>query len=268
MRRFAVALLGIALLVSACGGTAQDPGDTGIPVPDVVGEDEGYARGVLVGASLDVEIVTEETGDVPEGQVLRTEPAAGERVGPDTAVTLVIATSGTLPMIEVPDVMGEDEGYARGVLVGASLEVEILAEEHADVPEGQVLRTEPAAGQSVSLGSTVVLVVAFSPHYTVSGTFVLLDRGVGPDTACRGDGGYDDIRAGTQVRVKDGSGTVLATGDLVGGTRSGARCTFTLEILDVPKVDFYSVEVGRRGELSYSFEEMEENDWTVAFSLG
>jgi hypothetical protein len=36
----------------------------------------------------------------------------------------------------------------------------------------------------------------------------------------------------------------------------------------VPVAKFYKVEVGRRGTISYSYEELKNNYWTVELTLG
>lgn len=84
---------------------------------------------------------------------------------------------------------------------------------------------------------------------------------------CRGDGGYSDIRQGAQVRVSDGSGSLLATSSLEAGERRGRFCDFAFTI-EVPDADFYTFEVTSRGELSYSAEELEERGYIVGFELG
>lgn len=169
----------------------------------------------------------------------------------------------------MPDVVGEQEDYARGLLVGRGLVAEVVEERVADVPEGQVLTVAPGAGSEVGAGEAVVLTIAVSPEYTLEGTFQLIDSGI-RDLAdgCFGTGGYDDIRSGLGVTVRDGSGSILATGRLGRGTMDGSvKCIFPFEIAALPKVDFYAVEVGRRGELSYSFDELERMGWQVGFSL-
>jgi hypothetical protein len=49
--------------------------------------------------------------------------------------------------------------------------------------------------------------------------------------------------------------------------REGSRCTVWFET-EVAKADFYSVAVGRRGELTYSAKELADKDWHVELTLG
>lgn len=80
-------------------------------------------------------------------------------------------------------------------------------------------------------------------------------------------GGYSDIAAGTSVTVSDGSGKVLATGNLAGGIQSASGCTFTFQA-QLPNSAFYKLEVGNRGAQSYSQEELSNKGWQVALTLG
>jgi hypothetical protein len=91
---------------------------------------------------------------------------------------------------------------------------------------------------------------------------------------CEGTGGYDDIGPGIQAAVKNETGKLLATGDVgpgevVDASQGFVVCELPFEIKDVPdSAKFYVVEVGDRGELSYSHEEMVEQGWQLALSLG
>lgn len=106
---------------------------------------------------------------------------------------------------------------------------------------------------------------------TLTGTFVLTSDDVDwTPTSCSGSGGYSDIQAGTDVVVRDGAGAILATAALVDDPAgsSAARCAYTFQVPDVPSADFYTIEVGRRGDLTYSRADLQERGWTVGFTLG
>lgn len=93
--------------------------------------------------------------------------------------------------------------------------------------------------------------------------------------SCSGDGGYDDMRGGAQVVVRNAEGVPIATGQLAPGKWVQlfedvellyCRLPFRLE---VPNDEaFYLVEVGSRGELTYSADDMEERGWHLELELG
>ena len=179
-----------------------------------------------------------------------------------------LATTGCGTSVRVPEIIGTDEGYAKGLLIGANLEPVVVEEPVLDVPAGEVLRQTPAPGTEVNEASEVTLVVAVSPEFEIIGTFTLGPDGTQSAGSCNGTGGYRDIKAGLPVTLRDGAGAVLATSRLDNGTRDGRRCTFGFQLPDIPQAEFYAVEVGRRGELTYSFAEMQASDWKVSLTIG
>ena len=107
---------------------------------------------------------------------------------------------------------------------------------------------------------------------TITGTFALTDSDISRSFDCKGTGGYSDIQSGLKVVVKNGSGRILGISSLgsdqYSGKYSGVVCEFPFEVTDLPSSKFYSVEVGRRGSMEYTKEQLEEQDWKVQFSLG
>lgn len=122
------------------------------------------------------------------------------------------------------------------------------------------------SGQGVSLPSIPLV----NPKYTIKGSLTLVDSDIeGSDEYCYGGGGYSDIEANMSVTIRDGQGNILATGNTGSGQKESlVQCVFSFEIPDIPKSDFYAIEVGRRGELNYSFEELNAKEWTVGLSIG
>jgi hypothetical protein len=85
---------------------------------------------------------------------------------------------------------------------------------------------------------------------------------------CLGLGGYDDVTVGSQIVVRNENDTIIATAMLEPDpTSSDDECQMQF-IVDVPDATFYSFEMGRRGAIVYSKQEMEENGWRISLSLG
>lgn len=107
--------------------------------------------------------------------------------------------------------------------------------------------------------------------YDLDGILVLRDRDARwkKGGACRGKRGYDDIRPGMQIRVRDSDGTLLGIGSLEDGKAYSAReCWFWFTIEHLPRARLYELESGRRGILAYSFEEIDERGWLVEITIG
>lgn len=110
--------------------------------------------------------------------------------------------------------------------------------------------------------------------HTISGELVLTSASILPlSTGCKGIGGYSDMDRGAPVTVKDEAGTIVATGTLGHGLPDNSNalskvCRFPFFVTGVPVAAFYSVEVSRRGALTYSLAEMTARGWAVTFTLG
>jgi hypothetical protein len=131
------------------------------------------------------------------------------------------------------------------------------------------------SGDSNSIGASVG---ENFDQQVIHGTMTLIDTDIAGDwDDCYGTGGYDDFGAGMNVTVRNGDGTIIGSVDARNLTSADpdaaeARdleyfCTIAFDV-DVEAAEFYTVEAGHRGELSYSAKEMADEDWTVALSLG
>ena len=83
--------------------------------------------------------------------------------------------------------------------------------------------------------------------------------------ACAGSDGFADITGGAEVVVRDGKGVNVGLGKLGTGKADGpVTCVFPFTVKDVPTGGgIYSVEVTRRGEISFKAADAEN----VALSL-
>jgi beta-lactam-binding protein with PASTA domain len=107
---------------------------------------------------------------VAEGIVIRTEPAAGTLVMPDSTVTLVISSGA--PAVLVPDVFGATIEGATGQLNAAGLAAQVASQTvSVDDPalDQRVVMQTPAAGASVDAGSTITITVGvYTPPETTT----------------------------------------------------------------------------------------------------
>lgn len=87
---------------------------------------------------------------------------------------------------------------------------------------------------------------------------------------CRGSSGYDDLREGAQVIVRNDSEVVgvaeLSAGE-VAKYPSSVVCEFRFKVADVPEgADYYGLTVGNRNELQVSVDEATSG--RVALTIG
>lgn len=89
------------------------------------------------------------------------------------------------------------------------------------------------------------------------------------NSSCEGDGGYSDIGSGTPVTLKDETGRLVGSDTLYPNTPSSGQCTWTIRMDDVPSdLEFYVAEVGSRGEISYSRDQLVSENFTIGLYLG
>ena len=164
-----------------------------------------------------------------------------------------------------------EPGYLLA-LKDAGLATQFNSDANALAHGRQVCRQLEDGGPQQGLLADKIAVDAFCPQFvegfhlletvTVSGTFVLIDSaGMGAITSdgasCVGAEGYSDIGHDTPVAVKNGKGEILATTTLGQGTGSTANCTFSFGFPVTEGQDRYVVSVGRRGEFSCTFEQLQ-----------
>jgi hypothetical protein len=120
------------------------------------------------------------------------------------------------------------------------------------------------------LAFLVITMLAGASSHKISGSFTLSSSDVEFSSSdCHGTGGHSDIRSGMGVTITDEAQEIVATTNLAydasGSSSSG--CAYTFAVL-VPDAKFYGVEIGHRGRVTYSREELVARAWIVATTLG
>ena len=103
-------------------------------------------------------------GNVPSkqpGEVLRQTPAAGINVKKGKTVSLTV--NGEAEQVVVEDVKGYKQQDAYDTLKALNLSPKIQAVADDDTAVGYVVKTDPAAGSTVSTGTTVTIYVSSGP---------------------------------------------------------------------------------------------------------
>ena len=133
-----------------------------VPVPEVVGLTFAEAESRLAQDGFTVVRQDAADDDAPVNQVIAQNPGPGQEAPEGSAVTLTVSTGPAAR--EVPDVAGLTVAEASNRLGAAGFDVGSTAEEASEsVPDGQVIRTDPAGGTVLAPGSRVNLVVSSGP---------------------------------------------------------------------------------------------------------
>ncbi len=133
-------------------------------VPQVAGRDYAAAQQAL--AALPVRLVrrntADDTGKIPPGQVIRTDPRPTTKVKRDAVITVFVSTGP--PIVRVPDVVNKTQDEASDTLTKAGFKLDVRQDYSDTVPAGSVIRQDPSARSSVAKFSTVNLVVSQGPR--------------------------------------------------------------------------------------------------------
>lgn len=132
-----------------------------VTLPDLRNLSEADARAQLEEDNLTVSSTeTENSPDVGQGMVTKSEPGAGQTVQEGSEVVLYLSTGQTT----LPNVVGQTRDAAEPQLANLGLgTINWDSEPSDEVPEGSIVRTDPEAGD-VPQGTTVTVYVATAPE--------------------------------------------------------------------------------------------------------
>ncbi|GAA2578467.1 Stk1 family PASTA domain-containing Ser/Thr kinase [Actinomadura fulvescens] len=150
-------------------------GRTPRKVPDVEGKSLSEAQQILKDKGFtpgDVQKAPSVT--VSKDEVIRTDPAAGERHSPDQPVAIVVSTG-----MSMPSLVGRNADQAENQLRSMGLKVNVEKQKDGGKPPGTVLSQSPDPGTGVSGGDEVTIVV--NKKDCLFGDFFCRDGGGGDD---------------------------------------------------------------------------------------
>jgi serine/threonine-protein kinase len=143
-------------------GTAVAPGSpvalvvgqevTTVQVPVVAGQSVDQARQTLQGAGFTNVEQEDVDGGGEQGDVLGTDPAAGQQVEPDTEITIQVSR-GNDDEITVPQLVGLTDDEAEDALTDAGFEQRQVEFQFQDVGDANL--DNRVVGQSLSAGETL-----------------------------------------------------------------------------------------------------------------
>lgn len=133
-----------------------------IDIPDVIGAGVESATAQIVDAGFRVEVATDAVHDLamPAGHILAQEPVDQARRGS----TIVLTLSAGPRQISVPSIEAMTPNEAALLLRDQNFVVTIEQRYDAQVPEGDIVTTEPAEGATVDEGSPIAVIVSQGPQ--------------------------------------------------------------------------------------------------------
>lgn len=160
-RRAWLALATVLALTLTVGGAAWWFGSGRFAVvPSLADLTRQGATARVQAADLEASFLIEPSESVANGRVIRSDPAAGDRMLRGRTVTVVLSSGP--PLVAVPGVAGRPRADAEAAVRGAGLVVAVTERASDEVDRGLVVSQQPAGGE-VRRGSTVRLVVSTGP---------------------------------------------------------------------------------------------------------
>jgi beta-lactam-binding protein with PASTA domain len=147
------------------GGTVRlvvSRGPPPVVIPDVAGQPEDQATLTLAGAGFAVDPRHDYDENVAAGIAIRTDPAANEKRAPDSTIALVVS-DGPRP-VAVPDTSGKSYDAAVAALQAKRFSATRVDDFSETVPAGNVIGTDPPAGQLAPRDSQVAVHVSKGPQ--------------------------------------------------------------------------------------------------------
>ena len=158
-----IAVIAVVLISVLFWVLTNRPGTT-VPdnarvVPDVVTMTWDRANELMAAQDLETKRFDESSDQVDEGNVIRTEPAAGTTVAPGQPVKVYVSTG--QEMSTVPTLTGLGLEAATNALTSAGLALgSVTTRNDPDLSAGTVISADQAEGSKVPVGTAVNLVVA------------------------------------------------------------------------------------------------------------
>lgn len=134
-------------------------------IPVLAGQSQSSAESTLGAIHVDFQVVTENNKEVAAGQVIRTEPAAGQLAFGQIKVFVSLGPK----QIRVPELAGKNLVDATAALVGAGLELGAVSSWFDDAPLGTVYDYTGADGSAILDGTKIDLKLSLGPIPLVSG---------------------------------------------------------------------------------------------------
>jgi serine/threonine-protein kinase len=132
-----------------------------VEVPDVTGDTEEDAGKTLRDLGFVVSVRRAFDDTVPADRVIRQSPDPRTRLQEGAKVTITVSKGP--PPVGVPDVVGQPAANARATLKALGFKVKQTNAFSTDVPNGDVISTDPPAGGTAPKGSRITMVVSRGP---------------------------------------------------------------------------------------------------------
>ncbi len=227
--------------------------DAEIMVPVVSKLDESVAIATLKKWTFEAEIIRELNDNVPEGTVIRTDPASGTKVKGKSKVKVYIAENTS----EVPKLLGMTVSEAGAALEKVGLKLGETTSDYSEVYEiGTVMKQSIDSGNKVEKGTEVSLVISKGAPY-----YVAIDAEVDLSS-------FQDYAPITVDVIEDGTAKFSSSFSKEDLTRSGYKYKFELNELNINTAVEVEIKIDDQLYQTYVFNfETEKYEITETYEI-
>ena len=132
----------------------------------LAGLDYDTAKNYLIGQGVvDSNILpfSETSATIPEGQVIRTEPAEGEEFTSDSTVKVWVSSGPDIEEANLPNVVGKQLQVAYDILSGLNFKNIVIEPVESDAPKDEVIGQSVDAGTKIDVTTLIILEVSTGP---------------------------------------------------------------------------------------------------------
>jgi beta-lactam-binding protein with PASTA domain len=213
------------------------PASTPFQAPTFTGRSLEEAEDLASSGGLTLDVRFDTTTNEPDGIVLSQAPPPGSAVLPGDEIFLLVAQAG--PTVLVPDILGVEETDALNLLIESDLRPGERSQAlDPDVAEGEIISTDPVAGEEVDRGSSVDYVVSSGSEPSAEPTPETVQV---PDLA--GVPADDAVNQLLDVGLEPGDRTDAYDAEVAGGAVIGTSPAAGAEVEPGTSVD-YTVSLG------------------------
>ncbi|MDX3188898.1 Stk1 family PASTA domain-containing Ser/Thr kinase [Streptomyces sp. MN03-5084-2B] len=241
-KRILVIAAAVLLLGGLIGAFAFILTDTGgektARVPKLVGLNQAAAGDALRAVKLNPQFSQEYDNTAPSNTVLRADPAEGTTLSPNANVSVVLSKGRpAVPDIRPGTALPDAE---KAIRASQLTPVRGTDDFDAEVPQGAVIRTTPAAGSQLTIGGQVTIIVSKGPIPLPPVPDV---TGQSKDDAFKllQQAGFEPFQAGEEFKQDVPAGAVTRTDPPANAQPKAKRIgVFVNNAVQVPDVRFRS----------------------------
>ena len=133
---------------------------------DLAELDLDSAKNYLMGQGVlesNILVYKESNADIPEGQVIRTDPAEGDEFTGEDTVKIWVSIGPEIETGVLPNVVGKDLDVAYGILTELKFNNIHIENVDSDAPEGEVISQSEEAGKKIDITTLIILEVSKGP---------------------------------------------------------------------------------------------------------